>query len=71
MSKVNFVNTVSIKELRTLVPLIGSELTPIIQSEPGCGKTSLLNMMREDLGDGYDYISCKRYARHWHGDSKP
>ena len=56
MSKVNFVNTVSIKELRTLVPLIGSELTPIIQSEPGCGKTSLLSMIREDLGEGYDYI---------------
>lgn len=56
MSKVNFVNTMSIKELRTFVPLVGSELTPIIQSEPGCGKTSLLSMMREDLGDGYDYI---------------
>lgn len=56
MSKVNFVNTVSIKELRTLIPLIGSELTPIIQSEPGCGKTSLLSMIHEDLGDGYDYI---------------
>lgn len=56
MSKVNFVNTVSIKELRTLIPLVGSELTPIIQSEPGCGKTSLLSMMREDLGEGYDYI---------------
>ncbi len=56
MSKVNFVNTMSIKELRTFVPLVGSELTPIIQSEPGCGKTSLLSMMREDLGEGYDYI---------------
>lgn len=56
MSKVNFVNTVSIKELKTLIPLIGSELTPIIQSEPGCGKTSLLSMIRENLGDGYDYI---------------
>lgn len=56
MSKVNFVNTVSIKELKTLIPLVGSELTPIIQSEPGCGKTSLLSMIRENLGDGYDYI---------------
>ena len=55
-STVNFVNTVSIKELRTMIPLIGSEITPIIQSEPGCGKTSLLSMMREDLGDDYDYI---------------
>jgi hypothetical protein len=56
MSKINFVNTVSIKELRKVIPLIGSSLTPIIQSEPGCGKTSLLSMIAEDLGEGYDYI---------------
>jgi len=48
--------TVSIKELRTLIPTIGHEITPIIQSEPGCGKTSLLKMIEEDLGDKYDYI---------------
>jgi len=51
MSKVQFVNTVSIKELRRIIPLIGGEITPIIQSEPGCGKTSLLAMMAEDNGD--------------------
>lgn len=56
MSKVNFVDTMSIKELRTFLPIVGSELTPIIQSEPGCGKTSLLSMIREDLGEDYDYI---------------
>ena len=56
MSKINFNSTVSIKELRKLIPLIGSSLTPIIQSEPGCGKTSLLSMIAQDLGDGYDYI---------------
>lgn len=56
MSKMNFNATVSIKELRKLIPLIGVDLTPIIQSEPGCGKTSLLNMIAQDLGDGYDYI---------------
>jgi len=55
-TKMNFNSTVSIKELRKVIPLIGSELTPIIQSEPGCGKTTLLTMIREDLGDGYDYI---------------
>ena len=55
-TKINMVQTVSIKELRKTIPLIGSSLTPIIQSEPGCGKTSLLSMMREDLGEGYDYI---------------
>lgn len=56
MASVNNINTVTINELRTLIPAIGTELTPIIQSEPGCGKTSLLNMIREDLGDAYDYI---------------
>ena len=56
MSKVNTVNTVTINELRKVIPAIGGELTPVIQSEPGCGKTSLLNMMREDLGDDFDYI---------------
>ena len=49
-------HTVTIKELRTLIPTIGKEITPIIQSEPGCGKTSLLHMLEEDLGDKYDYI---------------
>jgi len=56
MSKINFNATVTINELRKSIPLIGSSLTPIILSEPGCGKTSLLSMIEEDLGDGYDYI---------------
>ena len=43
--------TATIKELRNLIPIIGESLTPIIQSEPGCGKTSLLNMLIEDFGD--------------------
>jgi len=65
MSKVNFVNTMSIKELRTMIPLVGTELTPIIQSEPGCGKTSLLSMMAEDNGDKWrkvgDYYAEDKY----------
>ena len=56
MSQVQTVPTVSINELRTLIPAIGKELTVVVQSEPGCGKTSLLKMMEEDLGDAYDYI---------------
>ena len=47
---------VTIKELVTLIPTIGETLTPIIQSEPGCGKTSLLKMLEDDMGDKYDYI---------------
>ena len=56
MSKMNFTPTVTINELRKMIPLIGSELTIVIQSEPGCGKTSLLKMIEEDHGDKYDYI---------------
>ena len=48
--------TVTIQELRKAIPTIGVELTPIIQSEPGCSKTSLLNMIEKDLGDTYDYV---------------
>jgi len=56
MSKMNFTPMVSISELRKMIPLIGSNLTLVIQSEPGCGKTSLLGMMEQDHGDKYDYI---------------
>ena len=56
MSKMNFTPTVTINELRKMIPLIGSELTIVIQSEPGCGKTSLLKMIEEDHGDKFDYI---------------
>lgn len=55
-SKINFTKTVTINELRQLIPAIGSDLTVVVQSEPGCGKTSLLNMIRQDYGDKYDYI---------------
>ena len=51
MSKVQFKKSVSIKELRKLIPLISEELTVVVQSEPGCGKTSLLSMIAEDNGD--------------------
>ena len=51
MSKINFNSTVSINELRKSIPTIGAELTPIILSEPGCGKTTLLSMIATDNGD--------------------
>jgi hypothetical protein len=51
MSKVVTHDTVTIKELRTIIPTIAEFITPVIQSEPGCGKTSLLSMMAMDNGD--------------------
>lgn len=43
--------TMSIDELRVFIPAVAEELTVIVQSEPGCGKTSLLSMMAADNGD--------------------
>lgn len=56
MAQVNTINKVTIDEVRSIVSAIGTELTAVIQSEPGCGKTSILKMLEEDLGNGYDYI---------------
>lgn len=51
MSKINFRDTMTIKELRAFIPAVGDELTVVVQSEPGCGKTSLLSMIASDNGD--------------------
>jgi hypothetical protein len=51
MSKINFRDTMTIKELRAFIPAVGDELTVVVQSEPGCGKTSLLAMIASDNGD--------------------
>jgi hypothetical protein len=56
MAQVNTINKVTIDEVRSIISAIGTELTAVIQSEPGCGKTSILKMLEEDLGDGYEYI---------------
>ena len=47
---------VTIKELENLITTIGETLTPIIQSEAGCGKTSLLKAIEKKEGDKYEYI---------------
>ena len=63
MAKVNFTNTVTIEQLVSMIPILSAtsddnetHTTPIIVSEPGCGKTSILKEMKKNLGDGYDYI---------------
>lgn len=63
MSKIQFTETVTIEQLATMIPDLSatregeeSHSTPIIVSEPGCGKTSILKLMKERLGDAYDYI---------------
>jgi hypothetical protein len=56
MSKINFTQRVSINEVRDLIKTIGEDVTVIVKSEPGVGKSSLLGMLEKDLGDKYDYI---------------
>jgi len=56
MATMNVVPTMSINELRTFIPLVGSEITPVVISEPGCGKTTLLSMMAEDNGDKWRMV---------------
>lgn len=56
MSKVNFTAQVTIHEAMKTIKEVGHELTPIIVSEPGCGKSSILKMLEQDMGDAYDYI---------------
>ena len=51
MSKINFRETMTISELRSYIPSVGEDLTVVVQSEPGCGKTSLLAMIASDNGD--------------------
>jgi len=57
MSKINFNMSVSIDDCTNIIKTIGNSITPIIVSEPGCGKSSILKMLEADLGtDDYDYI---------------
>lgn len=52
---------VTLAQLRRYIPLFADKLTPIILSEPGVGKTSLLTALEEDQGaDEYDpiYVDC-------------
>lgn len=57
MSKINFNLQVSITEAKDLIKTIGEELTPIIVSEPGVGKSSILKMLEQEMGtDEYDFI---------------
>jgi hypothetical protein len=54
--RVNNTNTVTLSQVRKMIRLYGETLTVLVQSEPGCGKSSLLTMLREDMGDAYEYI---------------
>lgn len=56
MARINFNTTVSIDECASIIEATGAEVTNIIISEPGVGKSSILKLLEERMGDGYDYI---------------
>jgi midasin (ATPase involved in ribosome maturation) len=64
MSKINFAPMVSIDEAKTIIGAIGDEVTCILISEPGVGKSSILSGLAEMNGDqwrkvGDDFPSDK------------
>ena len=57
MSKVNFSLTTSIDETKQLIKSIGTTNTVVVVSEPGVGKSTILEMLKAEMGeDEYDYI---------------
>jgi hypothetical protein len=57
MSKINFTLAVSIDEAKTAIKTVGEHITPIIVSEPGVGKSSILKMLEQEMGtEEYDFI---------------
>ncbi len=57
MSKVNFRMTASISEVKDMIKVMGDQITHIVISEPGVGKSSILNTLRAEMGeDEYDFI---------------
>jgi len=58
MAKLNLGEKLNINQCAKLIMTVGQEITIIIRSEPGCGKSSILDMLHEAYGDKYDYIYC-------------
>lgn len=56
MSKITTYPTMNINQVKDAIKAIGATNTIMILSEPGCGKTSILKMLEQEMGDGYDYI---------------
>ena len=57
MSKINFSMSVSLEETKNIIKTVGDSITPIVVSEPGVGKSSILKMLEAEMGtDEYDYI---------------
>lgn len=56
MSAITTYPTMDINEVKDAIKTLGVSNTIMIMSEPGCGKTSILRMLEQEMGDEYDYI---------------
>lgn len=57
INTVDYNNPISIEDARVQIRELGPEGTVfVLKGEPGIGKSTLLKMLEQDLGDGYDYI---------------
>jgi hypothetical protein len=65
MSKITTYPTMNINEVKDAIKTIGTDVTIMIMSEPGCGKTSILKDMAVDNGDQWrkpgDYYETDKY----------
>jgi len=53
---INFTPMVTLEEAAQVIAATGDAITNILVAEPGIGKTSVLKMLKEMMGDEYDYI---------------
>ena len=58
MAKIQFTDTVNIEQLAAMIPVMSAttpdsddHVTPVVVSEPGVGKTSILKLIAETMGD--------------------
>ena len=72
MAKIQFTDTVNIEQLAAMIPVMSAttadaddHVTPVIVSEPGVGKTSILKLIAENNGDKWrrpsDNYSTDKY----------
>jgi len=62
MAKLNLSEKISIDQCVKLIMTVGDQLTPVIRSEPGCGKSSMLGMIAELHGDQWR-VPGQRFAK--------
>lgn len=52
----NPVKDISLEEAQKLIQLCGQDITVFVEGEPGIGKSTLLKMLADTLGNEYDYV---------------